>query len=201
VTVTAFEAHEPRTSLRFSSKYIAYIITIFFLLCGLGEALNVGWDDPHLPQMTARRRSVDINNGDQPPESFSILVLAAELQDLPRSANVWNAFLIISCLSAANTALYVASRTLYGLCRDLPQDDPFFLKRWAAKLGMLDPRTRVPFWALIASTIAFFWLPFLHLREGYSVQSVRLLPQPICHCSTPILIPPSSAPQHHDHHR
>ena len=171
VTVAAFEARKPRKSLRSSARWIAYVITLLFVLCGIGEALNVAWYDSRLPEM-GEKAKIKTRDDSQQRASFSVLVLAARINGHLHAAGCWNAFLIVSCLSAANTALYVASRTLYGLCRELPQNEKSRLKRWPSKLGALDPRTRVPFWALLASTVVFFWLPFLHLKSGYSVQSV-----------------------------
>lgn len=182
VSVTAFEAKEPRKSLRQSARWIAWVITALFILCGIGECLNVAWDDAHLLQLgiaaTSRKAPALQSRADKvSEESFSVLVLAAEAAGLPRWANFLNAclVLVISCLSAANTALYIASRTLYGLCKHFKDNDPSVVRRFAAKLGSIDPRTSVPNFALFVSVAAFFWLPFLHLREGYSVNSVSLL--------------------------
>ena len=178
VAVAAFEAREPR-SLRASAKWIAYVIAFLFVLCGIGETLNIAWDDGRLPQLVEKRDKIQVRDATQSAAHYSVLVLAARITGHKAAAGVWNGFLILSSLSAANTALYVASRALYGLCRDLPQDIPqdkvSRLKRWPSKLGALDPRTRVPFWALIASTAIFFWLPFLHLQKGTSAQDVSAL--------------------------
>jgi yeast amino acid transporter len=171
ITVAAFEARNPR-SLRSSAKWIAYVITFLFILCAIGQILNISWTDQRLPELVAKRDTLWPRDTAQVSSHYSLLVLSAEITGHKSAAGVWNGFLILSSLSAANTCLYVASRTLYGLCRDLPQDKTSLLRRWPAKLGHLDPRTRVPFWALIASTAAFFWLPFLHLQSGTSAQDV-----------------------------
>ncbi|KAF8853190.1 hypothetical protein BDZ45DRAFT_762242 [Acephala macrosclerotiorum] len=57
-------------------------------------------------------------------------------------------FIIYSGMSAANTALYVSSRTLYGLTRELRQDDDSLVKSSIAKLNTVSPKKRVPTWAL-----------------------------------------------------
>jgi yeast amino acid transporter len=171
VAVTAFEAASPRRSLRRPAKYIAWVIALLFFLCGLGEAINIPWNSPALPELGGNRVKSIVRAVRDTRASFSLLVLAAEQAGINGFPGFLNACLIFSCLSAANTALYVASRTLYGLCREIPENSPW-PKRWAAKLGAIDPRTRVPFWALCVSLISFFWLPFLHLRRGYSIQEV-----------------------------
>ena len=196
VTVAAFEARNPR-SLRASAKWIAYVITSLFLLCGIGEILNIYWQDLQLPELVVKRNTIGPRDGAKSGAHYSLLVLAAQEAGHKHAAGVWNGFLILSSLSAANTCLYVASRTLYGLCRDLPQDQKSRLRRWAAKLGALDPRTRVPFWALIASTLVFFWLPFLHLQKGASAQNVRSA----LHSPSRTRLTFRVAPRRHDHDR
>lgn len=178
VSVTAFEAKEPRKSLRQSARWIAWVIFGLFFLCGLGEALNIAWDDTHLLQLGIASSSKAEASGAvrraeaRDDKSFSVLVLAANKAGHPHWADFLNGCLVMSCLSAANTALYIASRTLYGLCKRFEENDERLLVRCVAKLGSLDPRTRVPNFALFASVATFFWLPFLHLREGYDVNSV-----------------------------
>lgn len=171
MTVTAFEARKPQ-SVRFSAKWIAWFITFLFIVCGIGQILNIAWDDPKLAEMELRRDRLQVRVVSQSAAYYSVLVLVAKVNNYVTVASVWNGFLIFSSLSAANTCLYVASRALYGLCRDLPQNETAQWKRWPARLGALDPRTRVPFWALLASLALFFWLPFLNLRKGTSSQDV-----------------------------
>lgn len=160
----------PRKSLRAPSKYIAYLIFFLFLLCGLGEVLNVEWSDSRLPSLEGRS-STPIGNLTAPPihKSPSVLIISAQGTHVKGLAGFLNAGLIFTCLSAANTSLYVSSRTLYGLTRELHENRRWPLN-WFAKLGTIHPKTSVPVWALLASVLAFIWLPFLHLRSGYSIE-------------------------------
>jgi amino acid transporter len=176
VSVTAFEAKSPRTALRSPSKFIAYIIVALFFLCGIGEALNLPWNAAGLTELSdakmKKRADSTIDNTAGLKHTSSALVLAAERAGDLGLAGFFNACLIYSCLSAANTALYVSSRTLYGLCREVDPDDTRIIYRLAAKLGELDPRTRVPIWSIVLSVLAFFWVPFLHVWNRNSVGDV-----------------------------
>ena len=79
----------------------------------------------------------------------------------------------MAVLSAANTALYVASRTLFGLTRELnPMSKDW---RWVSKLSTTTHTRRVPAAALLASGPAFCWVPLLHLTKSYTDQDVRTL--------------------------
>ena len=188
VSVTAFEAQKPREALKSPSKFIAYIIVALFFLCGIGEALNLPWNAHGLPELQdskmRQRDAIDTDNTGMLKHTSSVLVLAAERAKDKGLAGFFNGCLIYSCFSAANTALYVSSRTLYGLCRETDPNDTRFLYRVAAKLGALDPRSRVPIWAIVVSILAFFWIPFLHVWKRDSVANVGI-PSSTC---IPLLI-------------
>ena len=172
MTVTAFEAARPRQSLRFPSKYIAYIIFALFLLCGLGEVLNVDWNNNELPNLDSRSETPVGNlTTHRNHTSPSVLIMSAQSTHAAGLAGFLNVCLIFSSLSAATTSLYVSSRTLYGLTREFQDNQPWPMS-WFAKLGTTHPRTSVPVWALLVSALAFIWLPFLHLGTGNSVASV-----------------------------
>jgi len=81
--------------------------------------------------------------------SIPILLLApseASIRVLPGFLAGCAMFCILSC---ANTALYVASRTLFGLTREIPSNHEVWSMR-----------------ALLISAVSFFWLPFLYLKPA-----------------------------------
>src|SRR5438876_484850 len=101
-----------------------------YILCSLGIALTVRWTDPHLPFIPGGnpipRGAID----GVPPriegfksESATVIAIYRYLDQ--SLAGFVNGCLIFSIASAANTSLYVASRTLYGLVYGL--DDSNFL--------------------------------------------------------------------------
>jgi amino acid transporter len=108
--------------------------------------------------------------------SSSIVVIAALNANEVGLSNVLSGLLIMAVLSAANTALYVSSRTLWGLACNLdPQlgRSRYIFWRWLSKLSTTTPGARVPGWALIVSAISFWWLlPFLSFAKTSSALNV-----------------------------
>jgi hypothetical protein len=85
---------------------------------------------------------------------------------LTLAPQVINGILIYAGISTANTALYVASRTLYGLTRDLSSTSESKMVRLFAKLNTVSPTTRIPVWALIVSCLVFScWTPFIDINH------------------------------------
>ncbi|KAF2132837.1 hypothetical protein P153DRAFT_309538 [Dothidotthia symphoricarpi CBS 119687] len=170
VAVTAFEARDSK-SLRLPSQSIAYTTLVLYFLCLLGQCLNVSWTSDRLPLIYS-----GIGDGDgvtnattlQWPLSSSLTIIALWDWGKKGLAGFINGAMIFSVLSASNTSLYVASRTLYGLAREVPTTT------WLGKLlhgfAVVVPKTGVPAGALFFSAIAFIWLPFMHLQAGYAVQ-------------------------------
>ena len=167
IAVTAFEARNPK-ALRFPAKWIAYICFFLEFFLVLGEVLTVHWKDPALHQLDQRDGTAD-QSQDGYVAIFVLAPLNARIQTLPGFLSGCVIFCVLSC---ANTALYVASRTLFGLTREIPSNHDFWLMRWLSRLGTTTPRTFVPGWALVVSVLVFCWLPFLHFKHGYSTQYV-----------------------------
>jgi amino acid transporter len=186
VTVTAFEAANP-ARLRWPTKNIAYVITLIYGLIVGALAANVEWFDSNLPQIYSQdlvnstTAGLDIlghsplaNQTWARGTTFApvIAVLEAGASYKP-VASVLLGFLVYSALSCANINLYVASRTLYGLTRDLDLDGDNFFERLFAHLNQITPTYRVPLWSIILSLIlCASWLPFVKL--GLNQQDVSL---------------------------
>jgi amino acid transporter len=166
IAVTAFEARDA-SALRWPSRWIAYVIFLLYLLCTIGDALNVTWSDPHLPPIYGD--PVAKHSTMNPPTS-SVTIFTTFLAGYQSLAGFLNGCLIFSILSASNTALYISSRTLYGITRDMP--DTNWLNKQIRRLSLVVPRTGVPAAALLFSAISFFWLPFLQLKGGYALEDV-----------------------------
>lgn len=169
VSICGFEAYD-RQSLRFPSKWIAYLVFVLYFSCAIGEAVNVSWSNSSLPVLDERKRDISSTS-----RSKSVLIIAVQQQGISGLPGFLNACIIFAVLSAANTALYVSSRTLFGLTRGISPHRGWPLS-WLSKLGTTTPNTLVPAWALVVSAIAFFWLPFLHLKGGLSITEVSLNP-------------------------
>ncbi|KAF2705203.1 hypothetical protein K504DRAFT_484560 [Pleomassaria siparia CBS 279.74] len=168
VAVTAFEAKSSR-SLRFPSQYVAYLTLVLYFLCMIGQILNVPWNDENLPLIyegigNSTKDTKDLID----PKSSNLTIIALWDWHKRTLAGFLNGAMIFSVLSASNTSLYIASRTLYGLALDVPPGT--WLGRQVHKLSTVVPQTGVPAAALIFSAVSFIWLPFINLKKGYAVQ-------------------------------
>lgn len=172
IAVTAFEARNPR-ALRFPAKWIAYVVFVLEFLLVLGEVLAVGWQDPRLRPLGERglvrttERDIEHVHG-----TMAIFILAPFEAGVKTLPSILSGCVIFCVLSSANTALYVASRTLFGLTREIEPNHDHFLMRRLAKLGTVTPRTHVPAWALLVSILSFCWLPFLHSEYKHHSEQV-----------------------------
>ena len=165
VSVTAFEARDLK-SLRFASQTVAYFVFTICLFCAIGEFLNVGWNDGALPQIYG---GISAHQGEPVHNSRAVIVVAALKAGYTGTAGLLNGCIIFSALSNSNTALYIASRTLYGMTRKI---NPWRWFRFLNFFGSVWYKTGVPMWALFFSFLAFYWLPFLQLRGGYAIADV-----------------------------
>jgi amino acid transporter len=164
--VTAIEAKDPPGSLKWPAKSVAAILFVAYLLSVLGFYLNVSWQDSSLPSMATRTSHQTLSGS-------SILIIAVNNSQIAGLPGFLNAALLLTVFSAANTTIYVASRTLFGLARSLDSSDGV-MSRIFSHLGTTSPLTSVPAWAVMASAASFIWLPWLHAGLNYSDQSVSL---------------------------
>ncbi|KAL2011103.1 hypothetical protein VTN00DRAFT_3821 [Thermoascus crustaceus] len=170
ITMTAFEARDA-AAIRWPSRWISYAVVFFYLLCTIGETLNISWKDDHLPPIyggvgnsTTAALPID------PPLSTSMVIVAAWKAGHHNIAGFLNGCFIFSVLSASNTSLYVSSRTLYGLTREMP--DTNWVNRQIKRLSLVVKETGVPAAALLFTAVSFIWLPFLQLKGGYALNDL-----------------------------
>jgi L-asparagine transporter-like permease len=165
IAVTAFEA-QYSTSLKIPSKIIAYAVFIFYFMCTIGEALTARWTSPYLPPIFG----VDGTNSTSSPRSSNWVVNVTLSAGYNRLAGFLNGCFIFSVLSTSNTALYICSRTLYGIGMEIPATN--VLGKALSSLSLVVRQSGVPAAALCFSAVALLWLPFLHLKRGYAIEDV-----------------------------
>lgn len=128
--------------------------------------LNVPWDDPQLPGVSWLGSPTR-----KPHQTESGFVLSAAYSKIPGLADLFTAILLFTAVASANTNLYVASRTLFGMTRGL---DGTKLK-WLAFFGRTN-NYQVPVRAMFVSCF-FLWVPFLYLSPhnlpNTTIASVR----------------------------
>ena len=150
-------------TVKFSAIWIPFFAAVLYVLAGTLVTLNIRWDDPRLPRMSWMQET-DGNPG--VGSTSSAFVLVAEYSGVPGLASTMNLFLMFTALTCANTNLYVASRTLFALTRNIESgpNTPWY-DRILAYFGRTNNK-KVPLAAILASCI-FAWIPFLYLATEH----------------------------------
>ena len=147
-----------------------------YTLGALLVSFDLKWDDVNLPR-ASWLVSQPANTGHLlKGTSNSAFIIAGKEAELPGLADFITVGLVVSALTAANTTLYVASRTLFGLTRRVKAgpDSPL-IEKFFSFLGKTNHR-KVPMRAILASC-CFCWVPFLYLsnsdESGTNIGTVR----------------------------
>ncbi|KAL4905103.1 hypothetical protein BDW74DRAFT_19060 [Aspergillus multicolor] len=155
-------------TVKFSSIYFSLLATLAYTISGLLVSFDIPWTRCSLPRLSwidVTRDCVPAAPGVQTDTASAFVAIAAESR-IPHLHNVFNAFLVFTCVTCASTNLYVASRALFGLTSRL---DGGRGQRWYIRLMAFLGRTnsrKVPIRAMVFSALAFVWVPFLQLRGG-----------------------------------
>ncbi|EEQ29232.1 amino acid transporter [Microsporum canis] len=159
VGVTVGEAQNPRKTIPRAIKLTFYRILFFYCLSILFLGMVVPYNHPDL--LFANRAS---NSASASP--FVVAIQIAGIKILP---SIFNACILVFVFSAANSDLYIATRTIYGLARE--GKAPAILAR--------TNRSGVPIYALALSTM-FALLAYLNVSDdskvvfGYFVNLVTM---------------------------
>lgn len=152
------------------------MVGCIYTLGALLVSFDLTWDDVNLPR-ASWLVSGSTNTGHLlTGTSNSAFIIAGKESELPGLSGFITVGLVISALTAANTTLYVASRTLFGLTRRVKAgpDSPWIEKLFSF-LGKTNNR-KVPMRAILASC-CFCWVPFLYLsnsdESGTNIGTVR----------------------------
>lgn len=108
VGVTAGEAQNPRRAIPRAVRLTFFRILLFYIILILLLGLNIPYNSPLL--LTAATASTHSVNANASP-----FVVAAKLALIPTLPSLINACILIFTFSAANSDLYIATRTLYSL--------------------------------------------------------------------------------------
>ncbi|KAF9893400.1 hypothetical protein FE257_011832 [Aspergillus nanangensis] len=117
VGVTVGEAQNPRKTIPRAIKLTFYRILFFYVLSVLLVGTLVPYDSEDLAFATNQHTGA----------AASPFVLAISLAGIPALPDILNACILVFVFSAANSDLYIATRTIYGLSRD--GKAPAFLSR------------------------------------------------------------------------
>jgi amino acid transporter len=152
-------------SVQFSATWISFLAAIVYFLGALLMSLNVPWDDPGLPRVSWLGSPINSNSSNTEGQTNSGFVISAKRSGIPGLGGAFTVILLITALTAANTNLYVASRTLFGLTRDLD-----FGNHWYSPINFFaffgrTNRYKVPVRAM-ALSCCLLWVPFLYLSPN-----------------------------------
>lgn len=181
LTMTAYEARNAG-QLRWTAMTIAPQVCVLYVAVVATFVSNVSWDDPRLPQIfnqTAKDAAPITAHAIAPRDtsghrSQALPIIALIETGNSTLASVLTAILMYSGLSAANTALYVASRTLYGFARNRePGDHADIIRRMIFRLSDVVSWTGVPLWGALLPAAILYWLPFIHIKEDVTKQLLQ----------------------------
>jgi amino acid transporter len=108
VGVTVGEAQNPRKTIPKAIKLTFYRILFFYIISVILVGMVVPYNSPELAFATTQSNSAAAS-------PFVVAMSVAHIQVLP---HIVNACILVFVFSAANSDLYIASRTLYGLASD-----------------------------------------------------------------------------------
>lgn len=145
VGITVGEAVNPRKTIPRAIRLTFWRIIFFYVLSVFLVGLNVPYNSPDLLFANKKKTSASAS-------PFVVAISSAGIRILP---SIFNGCILIFILSAANSDLYICSRTIYSLA--VEGQAPRFLARTNAR--------GVPFFALGASSI-FTLLAFMNVSSG-----------------------------------
>ena len=160
-------------TVQFSAIFISVLATAAYSLSGLLASFDIARGDCLLPRLSWINSTECSSESSlvAPSNTTSAFVAIAEQSKIPHLPDVFNVFLVFTCLSCANTNLYVASRALFGLTSRLEGGSG---QRWYVRILAWFGRTNsrnVPMRAMVFSAVAFCWVPFLQLSGSSSANT------------------------------
>ncbi|KAJ5805755.1 Dicarboxylic amino acid permease [Penicillium pulvis] len=148
VGVTVGEAQNPRRTIPRAIKLTFWRILVFYVLSVLLVGTLVPFNDKKLAFAIGASSSA----------AASPFVVAIELSGIPVLSHIINACILLFVFSAANSDLYIATRTIYGLARE----------NKAPKILARTDRRGVPVFALGISAI-FALLAYMNVTSDSKV--------------------------------
>ncbi|KAJ5465936.1 hypothetical protein N7530_009723 [Penicillium desertorum] len=144
VGITVGEAVNPRKTIPRAIRLTFWRILFFYVLSVFLVGLNVPYNSPELLFANKKKASASAS-------PFVVAISSAGIRILP---SIFNGCILVFILSAANSDLYICSRTIYSLA--VEGQAPHFLARTNSR--------GVPFFALGVSSI-FTLLAFMNISS------------------------------------
>lgn len=160
-------------TLKFTAVWVTVLVTVAYVVSGLLVTLGFERDNCDLSRLSWVHNACKDQDPDRNQErkSSSPFVLMAQRSGIYGLDHAVNAALVFTAITCANTNLYVASRTLFGITSSLDGGyDQRIIVRCLAWLGQTN-RSQVPMRAMIVSGLAFCWVPFLQEDGGFDTDT------------------------------
>ncbi|KAL4925373.1 amino acid permease-domain-containing protein [Aspergillus undulatus] len=155
----------PYVSVRFVATWTSFLVWIIYFVAGFLMSLNVEWDNINLPRLSWLGSPVTTRSESETEERYNTdsgFVISAAMSGIRGLEDMFTAIIFITATFSANTNLYVASRTLFGLTRRIQGSE----WRAFAFFGKTN-NYQVPVRAMLLSCF-FMWVPFLYLAPENS---------------------------------
>ncbi|KAF5592313.1 amino acid transporter [Fusarium subglutinans] len=148
-----------KRTIGFTAVVLPILVASAYTISGLFVSLGLRRDDCGLQRLSwLKDEDCGKPETDKEGFTFSPFILIAKASTIPNLDHALNAFILFTALTCANTNLYVASRTLFGITRNIRSGDS--MPAALAWFGVTD-RDRVPLRAMVFTALAFSWVPFL----------------------------------------
>lgn len=152
-------------SVKFSAIWVSIIAGVIYVLGALLISFDLDWNDSSLPRLSWLGNFTTSKSTNKYYSAFVISARNSAISGHQGLADFINVCILFTQLTAANTTLYVASRTLFSLTKGVhPDADSPYVTKCLAFLGKTN-RRKVPMRALAASC-CFCWVPFLYLKDS-----------------------------------
>lgn len=185
VAASSLEARPPQNNkpgqlisatVRRTAIWVAPFTAVLYILSSLLTTFAISYDSCALPRLGWITYPPS-PSGCESGNTSSAFVSIARSSGIQGLSNSFNVFLVVTALTCANTNLYVASRTLFGLTRELEggPEQTNWVEWGLAYLNQTSTKYKVPYRAVIFSAIAFGWIPFLQLAPGSSSHEITLV--------------------------
>ncbi|KAH7304294.1 amino acid permease-domain-containing protein [Stachybotrys elegans] len=156
--------------VRFSAIYFPLLAAAAYTLSSMLASFSIPRDHCRLPRLNpSEKPGCDQNESNL--DSTSVFVIVARESGIQGLEHAFNGIIIFTALTCANTNLYVASRSLFGLTTRLEggSRQPLYI-RLLALFGKTN-RRKVPIRAVVFSAMAFCWVPLIQLIGNNSTTS------------------------------
>ncbi|KAG4263753.1 hypothetical protein FPRO03_09029 [Fusarium proliferatum] len=156
-----WDAPKSTMTIRMTAAVIPIIIGAAYIISGALVAVGLSRSDTGLPRLSWTETGSNSSKSISSP--FTLIAAKSAMNYLE---HVFNAFILFTALTCANTNLFVASRTLFGITKHIraPKGSPRYLSWFSLTYK------GVPLLAVIAS-IFFLWVPFLEIPGGFKASS------------------------------